>query len=74
MYPTLTLETTAEKFRILDNNNPASCESEDDAVAATDPLTHDDCTESDDECNIYCSRTECDNTVAIKSKLTTLKK
>ena len=47
-YPTFTLKTTSEKFKVLENNNPIIYDSEDDASVSTNPLTDDDCTDSDD--------------------------
>ena len=38
---------------MLDINNPKSYESEDNAAEATEPLTDDDCLDSDDEHIIY---------------------
>ena len=40
--PILALKETAEKRKILDNNDAESCESEDNATAATNLLTDDD--------------------------------
>ena len=72
--PTLTLKLTAEKFKVLANKNSESFESEDDDAVATDPLSDNDCTDSDHECASHCDRTECDNSTIIKSKPAMFKK
>ena len=72
-YPTFTLKTTSEKFKVLENNNPIIYDSEDDASVSTNPLTDDDCTDSDDQCIGYCDSIECDNSATIKSKPAMLK-
>ena len=61
-HPTFTIKTTAEKFKILNDGNPASYESEDDTAADTDPLTDDDYFSSDDKSADYCDKIKFDNT------------
>ena len=74
MQPALALKETVEKFQILVNNDPESCESKDDATAATDPLTDDDYTNYDDEYAIHYDRIERDRTTTIKYGPKILKK
>ena len=56
--PAITLKTTTEKFKVLNDSNHVSNESENDASEATDPLTDGDWYDSDDEYAEYCDKTE----------------
>ena len=47
--PMFTLKITAEKFKMIDNDYPASRESENDDTVTIDTLNDDDCTDYDDE-------------------------
>ena len=47
---------------MLDDRNPVSYKSEDDAIVANNPLTDDDYFSSDDKSTDYCDKIEFDNT------------
>ena len=59
---------------MLDSSNPTSYESEQYSLAATDPLTDDYYSDSDEEFSSHHDRAEHDNSVTIKSKPKMIKK